>query len=490
MVPLIEALAILGGSVGIVRFSEIFDVERTNEEDWFDPDLSIDTPLFIDPVMLLQSGQYWKDAHAELVNHFSFCYPLVAKSTSPRSNSAVIAQKLLTFPEPSEFCLGYTVAGTAGSGSGRGFARTLTDAIAIAIDAGLEKPEHIEELGILSERFGADRISDATCNVLKHRFIDYTQRVCLRHDIPLQNHKVRNSRVDLSVQRWVSERVLLPTNPVDGSPVILVPQRFLNELPTLNAEDWFDSNLNADLRAELNIEIGQRVSKSDLVQIARRNPDRVRRWIESQACRGDLDGYDFTGDPLGVAHFDGPPVDFATANPIKVGRRPPMNQDELSDLVSHILTKFKLFIEQQRGWELLWNEDGTEKREGAVQLAFLGMARHYLAQHSVEVDREVELGRGPVDFKLSCGTGVKLLIEVKKVHNGKFWNGLEAQLPSYLVSDEASEGWFVAIRYRDSTSSEKRVGELPQRVKALNKGATRYRFLTIDARPKTSASKL
>ena len=150
MVPLIEALAILGGSVGIVRFSEIFDVERTNEEDWFDPDLSIDTPLFLDPVMLLQSGQYWKDAHAELVNHFSFCYPLVAKSTSPRSNSAVIAQKLLTFPEPSEFCLGYTVAGTAGSGSGRGFARTLTDAIAIAIDAGLEKPEHIEELGILS----------------------------------------------------------------------------------------------------------------------------------------------------------------------------------------------------------------------------------------------------------------------------------------------------------------------------------------------------
>ena len=178
------------------------------------------------------------------------------------------------------------------------------------------------------------------------------------------------------------------------------------------------------------------------------------------------------------------------ANPLTTHGKKPANQTELSELVANILDKFKTFIEEQRGWELLWNTDGTEKPESAIQLLFLGMARHYLAQYDVEVDREVELGRGPVDFKLSRGTSMKLLIEIKKVHNGKFWNGLEAQLPSYMVSDGTDEGWFVAVRYRDSKSSEQRVKELPMRVRALNANSRHFKCLVIDARRKLSASKL
>ena len=131
-----------------MRFSEAFNIVRTDIDDWFDPDLSIDTPLFVDPIMLLQSSPHWMKAHEELVRHFCHCYPLVAKSSSQTSNSARVAQRLLTFPEPSEFCLGYTTSGTAGSGSGRGFAKSLTDAIDAAIHAGLSDPTHIEELGI------------------------------------------------------------------------------------------------------------------------------------------------------------------------------------------------------------------------------------------------------------------------------------------------------------------------------------------------------
>lgn len=471
-----------------MRFSEAFNIVRTDVDDWFDPDLSIDTPLFVDPIMLLQTSSYWSKAHEELVNHFCHCYPLVAKSASQTSNSAVVAQKLLTFPEPSEFCLGYTASGTAGAGSGRGFARSLADGIDAAICAGLSHPAHIEELGILNERFGADRISDATCNILKHRFIEYTQKTCRRHNVPMDIRRVRNVKVDLFVNRWISRDVLLPTNPLNGMPIILVPKCFLNDLPTLNADAWFDSSLNADLRADLNIRIGESVSKSKVVEIARRNPERVRRWIEQQAARHDLKGYDFHHDPLGVVQFDGPPAAFAFANPID--RKPPAGQAELSELVADILGNFKTFIEEQRGWELLWNTGGSEKPESAVQLLFLGMTRYYLAQFDVEVDREVELGRGPVDFKLSCGTSKKLLIEIKKVHNGKFWNGLKAQLASYMTSDGADEGWFVAVRYRDNKASERRVKELPERVRALNNDLKHFKYFVIDARPKLSASNL
>ena len=119
------------------------------------------------------------------------------------------------------------------------------------------------------------------------------------------------------------------------------------------------------------------------------------------------------------------------------------------------------------------------------------MAQHYLRLFNVEMDREVELGRGPVDFKASSGTSIRALIEVKKEDNGKFWNGLEAQLPSYLISDDCDEGWYVVLRFRSNRPSDIRLRELPTVVKAA---ATRVgkvlHYAVVDARRKESASNL
>lgn len=152
---------------------------------------------------------------------------------------------------------------------------------------------------------------------------------------------------------------------------------------------------------------------------------------------------------------------------------------------------FKVFIEQQGGWRLLWNGDGSEKNEEAAQLLFMAMARHYLRLFGVEVDREVELGRGPVDFKVTGGHSIRLLIEVKKVHNGRFWNGLNDQLPSYLTSDGTTEGWFVAIRYRSAKSSHNRLRALPAVVRdAAARTGKELHFMTIDGTRPLSASNI
>ncbi|MEE3127543.1 MAG: hypothetical protein VX494_10055 [Actinomycetota bacterium] len=473
-----------------MRFSEAFQIQRTPSDDWFDPHLTIDTPLFLDPIQLLDYGVHWKRAHQRLVQHFTRCYSLVARATNRTSNSAMLAKRLLTFPEPYEFGLGYTAHGTAGSGSGSGFAESIMDGIAVSIAAGLDEPEHIEEIGILNEGFGADRISDAACNVLKADFIEYTQSVARRHNVSLDLHKVRHANRDLKNDRWVDGEVELPTNPETGRPLILLPRRFLNDLPVLNADDWFESTLNADIRTDMNVKVGQHVAKKTLVKIARQNPDRVREWARQQSSRPDLFGYDFDGDPKGVVQFDGAPVAFAAAHPLAL-LTPPANQTELSDLVKQVLGQFQHYIEQEGGWSLLWNSDGSEKPESAAQLVFLGMAKHYLRLFDVEVDREVELGRGPVDFKISSGASKRLLIEIKKAHNGKFWNGLDLQLPSYLVSDKATEGWFVAIRYRNNKQSATRMKELPGRVSsaATSSGKTLH-YQAVDARRPASASKI
>lgn len=472
-----------------MRFSDAYHLTRTNVDDWFDPHLTVDTPLFIDPLLVWDAGGSWRAAHEELIAHFVACYRLVAAATGPKSTSARAARALLTFPEPAEFGLGYTQVGTAGAGAGARLAARLADGIAVALAAGLSEPEHIEEVGILNEGIGADRISDATGNVLKHVFVAYTQQVAERHGVPLHRHQLRHARVDLDHARWVDEPVELPTNPATGGPVVLVPEAFLNELPTLNAGSWFAAGLNADLRLAMNIAVGRSASKAAIVAVARQHPDRVREWAAQQTSRPDLHGYDFGGDPTGLIGWDGEPAVWAAEHPLALP--PAHSQADLVELVRGVLDQYRHFVEDQRGWALLHDDDGTAKHELAVQLSFLGMAQPYLRLFDVELDREVELGRGPVDFKASSGSRARLLIEMKREQNGRFWHGLEQQLPSYLHSDQCDHGWYVAVRFRSGRAADERMRALPGVVRAVSESTGRsLEFLAIDARKKTSASHL
>lgn len=472
-----------------MRFSEAFGIERSIVDDWFDPHLTIDTKLFIDPLLLLEAGDEWAEAHAELIAHFVHCYGLVAKAMSSTSISAQAARRLLTFPEPYELGLGYTATGTRGSGAGDRFAARMADGIAVAISAGLGQPEHIEEIGILNEGIGADRISDATANVIKGRLIEYTQEIARRHNVPMEKHKVRHARVSLDSARWHDEDVDLPTNPIAGRPMILVPEFILNALPTLNASDWFDSNFNDDIRLSLNLKVGQAVTKASIVAFARQHPGRVRDWARAQTSREDLIGYDFGADPLGLVQWDREPARYAAEHPLTA--RAVTTHDDLVELVAEVVEQFRHFIEDQRGWSLLWNDDRSEKPEEAAQLVFLGIAQQYLRQFDVELDREVELGRGPVDFKASSGTSARLLIEVKKLHNGRFWNGIRFQLPAYLKSDSATEGWFVALQYRSNKAAVDRLRSLPAEVAVVSQTVGKQiRYTAIDVRRPVSASKI
>jgi hypothetical protein len=171
--------------------------------------------------------------------------------------------------------------------------------------------------------------------------------------------------------------------------------------------------------------------------------------------------------------------------------QPPQDDQAFFVIIDSTIDAFKHYIEEQRGWKLLWNDNGSEKLEEAAQLAFLGLARSYCQANNIVVDREVELGRGPVDFKFSNGYSKRALLEIKKLHNGKFWNGLTSQLPSYLHSDQCSDGWFLAIQYRGSGTSSVRLQRLPTEVRRVaDKTGKNLRLRNVDARRKPSASEL
>jgi hypothetical protein len=163
---------------------------------------------------------------------------------------------------------------------------------------------------------------------------------------------------------------------------------------------------------------------------------------------------------------------------------PAQTREEFLEIIGKIVASYRLFVEDQGGWYLLWDSGAKkEKPEHAAQLLFCGVAQSRCKANDISLDSEVNLGRGPVDFKFSKGYTRRAHLEVKKLHNGNFWNGLEAQLPSYMKSDEVSDGWFLAVQYKDNETSQNRAKEGQKRQIDL-------KYDLVDARPKQSASKL
>ena len=100
-----------------------FQINRLDEDDWFDAILDIDTKLFMDPFMVFQDkAGFWAGAYDELVKHFDRAFILIAQGN--RDSTTLPYEKaldILEFPEPRELCLGYTAQGTRGAGSAAGY---------------------------------------------------------------------------------------------------------------------------------------------------------------------------------------------------------------------------------------------------------------------------------------------------------------------------------------------------------------------------------
>jgi hypothetical protein len=470
--------------------SRQFRIKRKKDDDWFHAILNADTKLFIDPFLLFKETKgVWAEAHKKIIRHFDIVFTMISSSNFDRKS--LVYQKalhLLTFREPKELCLGYTAKGTRGSGGGRGYAETIAEAIEEAIKRGLQHPKHFEELGILNEGIGSDRISDITATILKEDLIRYTRTTSRRHRVPLASHRIYASQFDERRKRWADAEVNVPTNPFSEKAFLFVPERFIRDLPTLNADDWFDSFQNEQLRQDLNYEIMTGVRKADIVKAAREHPEAVRKWTRSMEAQAQQP-YDLNADKNGVYQWEARAEQFTNKHPITLSA--PTDADGFFKVINRVVAQFKLFIEQQGGWSLLWNDGSQDKPEEAAQLLFRGIVQHYCHANNIEIDREVELGRGPVDFKFSSGYVHRAHLEIKKLHNGKFWNGLELQLPSYMRSDGVTDGWFLAIRYREGRAAEKRARELPKRVIATAKAESlNLMFALVDARRPLSASNL
>ncbi|MGY4691009.1 hypothetical protein [Salibacterium sp. K-3] len=472
-------------------FSEIHEIQKDSTDTWFDPILDVDTELFIDPFLLFEYEKApFTQTHNKIIHFFNEAFKLGAKSS--RSKGSIIENKLqrmVTFPEVDEICLGYSGNSTGGSGTGEGFSESIVSSIHNAINIGVQNFNHFEEIAILESGIGRDRISDICANIIKDELIEYTQNICYKYSIPTENFNVRTFNYKFLI--WQKKEYLLPQNPYNKKPLLLVPQNILKDLPSIGPDnfiDWAWSTENEILRNDFNFEIKSQISKENIIDIATQRTDLVEKFISYVEQQGSS-SYDLERDKNLVYRWYELSKKISEEYSIKLDI--PREEKELKDFVCKLIESFNNNIVNNAGYKLLWNDKPrVPRKEEISQLLFYGISKEHCRINNIDMSREVDAGRGPVDFKFSNGYSSRVLIEVKRASSSKLDQGLEQQLPQYLKSEEVNIGYYVVIVQRDEERSK--VNALKEEAKKISEklGKDIQVFLIDATDEKPSASNL
>ena len=431
-------------------FCDYFGVEPAVLEDYgaFDVSVVSDLPVFIDPFLLFNSEKpAYRALHDGMLR-----YLIYLRDRDDETLDEGTMRALYCFKEVKQNWLGFTHLGNDGAGLGPEFARALhTELRGVLKDFGQEKlteSSHLEKVGLIGAGVGRDNISDFTTNLIKGWLCEYTETFALKHLKHARREKVAVNRAvfNYDTETWATKRYTLPVK--DGDYVLLTPDDILTRDATwINQKDMVgrlsrlpDSVTDAEQRASMNAYLTKRLApkmspraKAELaVAFAREFPEILDVYIKLREDDGDR-----------AVSVSAQKVDDARRRYIEAIKALLSQLEAKTNFYETPWTSyeeclaraqiFKDFVENEDGWQL-FNPRGSKppSREKDVQLAF----KLVWAGSQLDVNREVNNGRGPVDYKASMGDGDKSLIEFKLASNGKLEAGIEKQVPIYEAANK------------------------------------------------------
>ena len=217
------------------------------------------------------------------------------------------------------------------------------------------------------------------------------------------------------------------------------------------------------MRREYGDDVKRNVEKKKIIRFAAKYQDFRRNYIDYIEKIGS-EPYDFNKDPSGVIRPYEAGRQWSKENPIEITIS---NKAELRSFIEMIIQEFSNFVQNNKGWQQLWNDSRRPRSEEVAQNLFLAVVKGFCSGNDVDISKEPNIGRGPVDFKISKGYELRALIEVKLAKNTKFWNGLRKQLPKYLEAENIEIGYFLVVCYSDKDFE--RISGIDEEVRELNK---------------------
>lgn len=136
---------------------------------------------------------------------------------------------------------------------------------------------------------------------------------------------------------------------------------------------------------------------------------------------------------------------------------------------------------------LLYEASGKPKHESAAQKLFYGIGDTYCEANDLDLSRESNAGRGPVDFKVSKGYSTRVVVEAKLTTNPQLLHGFTTQLAEYQKAEKTSTSVYLVI---DVGGPTKRINAFTRLLKQSETDGQRVPLVIfVDGIPKASASK-
>lgn len=172
--------------------------------------------------------------------------------------------------------------------------------------------------------------------------------------------------------------------------------------------------------------------------------------------------------------------------PLALNGLPLETIDDVLSIAREICDRFKSLVENNGLSKLLYDFTGTPKHESAAQLLFFGIASSYCDANNIDLTKEENNGRGPIDFKLSRGANDKVVVETKLTSNSQLRHGIEVQLPIYMKQEKTKQAIYLII----DNGHPKALENFISFYNGLNQETKgKISYLIVDATPKISASK-
>lgn len=464
-------------------FSTYFgiDPDILNDAGLIDPFVNVDTPLFIDPVLLEKSGHpvIAKDAFTAFREHFGKYIRLLKISQKPGDAPWRAAEAFLNLHEPPENGLGFGSSGRSGSSRPDQIRDTIMMTTKEIITLGSEDPEMISLMGFFEENVGPDTISDFTTRVIIEQLARLTHEFCQATGIEVKKNNLVSDYLLPAIQYNGKERFM-----------VLVPRDIVRDLPIANSWGDIEAALaeTARTRSHVNSFLGGIAEETvaERKEATRRyvldSPETFAEFLD--AVKAYAANYDPNDDAL--AYYKMKSIFAHGFEEIKaVSPYDFSNPDAVFRLVHDTLELFRHHVENGNLWEELWVGD-KPKRERAAQLIYFAIADAYCKANNVDISPEAHMGGGPIDFKFSQGYDARVLVEMKR-SGGTVKHGYEKQLEFYKAASKTDLAIFVVMDFGDA--GRKIVDIEAIRDARIARGEAASSILVIDARKKDSASK-
>lgn len=466
----------------MVYFTDFFDIDENILAEYgaFNISLINDLPLFIDPFLLFGSTKpEYKATHSSILDYLAFLKDKSEKGgiTDAERNS------WYKFSEVKQNWLGYSVDGNGGSGLGDKFALAMSQNMHVVFDdlhkERITVTSHLEKAGLFQIGIGKDNISDFTCNLIKEYLLEYTQTFAQKYLAESQAKEIMVNKAFFSyeMQRWMPKKYLLPVYNKDY--IILTPKDLLTK-----DDNWINSHdlkgdfisicnsiPNSQLRSEIHNYFKSKLPAPKYVGKGKKKREKKPTQTEiSKAVNATIQMFPQILNYY-IKRKEENKEGAKSISQEKVKEVEAIFQQNVTELIKRLVDETDFYdveptnsleearkrvkymkdvIENKDGYRLFYYKGNPIQREADLQVIY----RLTWYSSPYDVNREVNNGRGPVDFTISKGLKDKSLVEFKLASSSKLKMNLANQVKIYEKASDTDQSIKV-ILYFDAVELQK-----------------------------------